>query len=236
MSEKLRKLAATAPPGPWIVGVDRVWSRALPEGSDEICRVSREGSGAALSFIAACDPITIHSLLDERDALRARSERYSDRCTSLAREIDTLRARAEKAEAQARLGWERAAEKDRAYGDMIAQRDAALRERDEGEARIAELELHLGGMRKNRNYWRDTAEGRSAGMAAMQARVDTALRERDEARAERDARPAITPEMAAVMILWTDGIDIDPGSATKRVLNDAYAALRAHAERAGKGG
>jgi hypothetical protein len=41
--------------------------------------------------------------------------------------------------------------------------------------------------------------------------------------------------MAAVMILWTDGIDIDPGSATKRVLNDAYAALRAHAERAGKG-
>lgn len=49
-----------------------------------------------------------------------------------AREIDTENAleQMRREREQARLGWERAAEKDRAYGDMIAQRDALQAEID----------------------------------------------------------------------------------------------------------
>lgn len=65
----------------------------------------------------------------------------------------------------------------------------------------------------------------------------TALRERDEARAERDARPDITPEDAARVHLRRA---IPMGNAEEHTENCRAAlrvgnALRAHAERAGKG-
>jgi hypothetical protein len=52
-------------------------------------------------------------------------------------ECDALRAELEEAKQQARLGWERAAEKDRAYGEALRERDEA-RAADAGRTRFCE--------------------------------------------------------------------------------------------------
>lgn len=52
-------------------------------------------------------------------------------------ECDALRAELEEAKEQARLGWERAAEKDRAYGEALRERDEA-RAVDAGRTRFCE--------------------------------------------------------------------------------------------------
>jgi chromosome segregation ATPase len=52
-------------------------------------------------------------------------------------ECDALRAELEEAKKQARLGWERAAEKDRAYGEALRERDEA-RAVDAGRTRFCE--------------------------------------------------------------------------------------------------
>ena len=52
-------------------------------------------------------------------------------------ECDALRAELEEAKKQARLGWERAAEKDRAYGETLRERDEA-RAADAGRTRFCE--------------------------------------------------------------------------------------------------
>lgn len=52
--------------------------------------------------------------------------------------------RAALAEIQARLGWERAAEKDRAYGLALHLRDEAAREHERERTRRQEAELLLG--------------------------------------------------------------------------------------------
>lgn len=62
---------------------------------------------------------------------------------AMAKEIvAALRSVVEPVEEQRRLGWERAAEKDRAYGDMIKQRDVL-------ERKLAEVE-------RERNEYRNT--------------------------------------------------------------------------------
>lgn len=94
--------------------------------------------------------------------------------TTLMRERDEWRARAEAAEAQQRHGWDRHAEKDRAYQAALDERDAAIaraehweriaKERDESECRRAE---------------REAQEDRDA----AQERVMSVGRERDAAQA-----------------------------------------------------
>lgn len=56
---------------------------------------------------------------------------------SVRAECDALRAELEEAKKQARLGWERAAEKDRAYGEALRERDEA-RAADAGRTRFCE--------------------------------------------------------------------------------------------------
>lgn len=56
---------------------------------------------------------------------------------SVCAERDALRAQLEEAKKQARLGWERAAEKDRAYGEALRERDEA-RAVDAGRTRFCE--------------------------------------------------------------------------------------------------
>lgn len=69
----------------------------------------------------------------ERDAAVAGSSTHLEwmkeertRAEQAEKERDAAIARAEEAEKQALLAWERHAEKDRAYGDMIAQRESAV--------------------------------------------------------------------------------------------------------------
>lgn len=59
----------------------------------------------------------------ERDTANAHMHIAGTRADNAERREKHWRTVAEEAEKQARLGWERAAEKDRAYGDMIRDRD-----------------------------------------------------------------------------------------------------------------
>lgn len=65
-------------------------------------------------------------LAAEREAHELEKRAHEHTWQQKVRQIERAEAaekRAEEAEKQARLGWERAAEKDRAYGDMIRDRD-----------------------------------------------------------------------------------------------------------------
>jgi chromosome segregation ATPase len=230
------------------VGLDAILYEAMTYG-----RISCDDGKLLAQYVFALEEKATREAAgaltaEEATALRARAEKAEADLADTARRL-------QEAAAKGALYWHEAARADTA----LRERDAAIARAEKAEAALAdERDAHAvtwqrkstiidrvrglvavidrdGGHAQEADYTLIASiERASSVVSSLLAERATALRERDEARAERDARLAITPEMAAVMILWTDGIDIDPGSATKRVLNDAYTALRAHAERAGK--
>jgi hypothetical protein len=162
------------------------------------------------------------------------------------RERDAAIVRAEKAEAHAnRVSFEAISERARTteaceaahkeglrIGTWAARRETAP-EIAAQLATIREQEIALTTALRERDEARERADKTKEALVSAVKMADTYERERDEARAERDARPAITPEEAAAFFSFIDDCEFRPDR------NDAGCrraadALRAHAERAEK--
>lgn len=86
--ERIRAALAMGPtPGPWEIRDDRTDTVENAQGYP-VCTVhwhpdERYGHGTRAAYIAACDPDTIRTLLDERDALVAENARLREALEAL---------------------------------------------------------------------------------------------------------------------------------------------------------